>query len=46
MIKEVGRGKNHARDHEEETSRAHYARKKNCEVPDLELGGRVIALSN
>lgn len=36
--KEVGRGKNHARDLDEETARALYARMLNGEVPELELG--------
>ena len=39
IIKEVGRGKNHARDLDEETARALYARMLNGEVPELELGG-------
>lgn len=38
IIKEVGRGKNHARDLDEETARALYARMLNGEVPELELG--------
>ncbi|MCV6039476.1 DNA-binding protein YbiB, partial [Escherichia coli] len=42
--KEVGRGKNHARDLDEETARALYARMLNSEVPELELGGILIAL--
>lgn len=44
IIKEVGRGKNHARDLDEETARALYARMLNGEVPELELGGILIAL--
>ena len=44
IIKEVGRGKNHARDLDEETARALYARMLNSEVPELELGGILIAL--
>ena len=35
IIKEVGRGKNHARDLDEETARALYARMLNGEVPEL-----------
>ncbi len=38
IIKEVGRGKNHARDLDEETARALYARMLDGEVPELELG--------
>ena len=44
IIKEVGRGKNHARDLDEETARALYARMLDGEVPELELGGILIAL--
>ena len=44
IIKEVGRGKNHARDLDHETARALYTRMLNGEVPDLELGGILIAL--
>lgn len=44
IIKEVGRGKNHARDLDVETSRALYSRMLNGEVPELELGGILIAL--
>lgn len=44
IIKEVGRGKNHARDLDAETARALYSRMLNGEVPDLELGGILIAL--
>ena len=38
IIKEVGRGKNHARDLDHETARALYTRMLNGEVPELELG--------
>ncbi|WP_368751412.1 DNA-binding protein YbiB, partial [Klebsiella oxytoca] len=44
IIKEVGRGKNHARDLDVETARALYSRMLNGEVPELELGGILIAL--
>ncbi|HDC4818762.1 DNA-binding protein YbiB [Enterobacter bugandensis] len=44
IIKEVGRGKNHARDLDYETGRALYTRMLNGEVPDLEMGGILIAL--
>ena len=44
IVKEVGRGKNHARDLDVETARALYSRMLNGEVPDLELGGILIAL--
>jgi Anthranilate phosphoribosyltransferase len=44
IIKEVGRGKNHARDLDHETARALYTRMLNGEVPDLEMGGILIAL--
>lgn len=44
IIKEVGRGKNHARDLDVETARALYSRMLSGEVPELELGGILIAL--
>ncbi|WEF26808.1 DNA-binding protein YbiB [Klebsiella aerogenes] len=44
IIKEVGRGKNHARDLDLATARALYTRMLNGEVDDLELGGILIAL--
>lgn len=44
IIKEIGRGKNHARDLNKETARGLYAKMLKGEVPDLELGGVLIAL--
>ncbi|CAM4067100.1 MULTISPECIES: DNA-binding protein YbiB [Lelliottia] len=44
IIKEVGRGKNHARDLDQETARALYTHMLNGDVPELELGGILIAL--
>ncbi|MTH47680.1 DNA-binding protein YbiB [Intestinirhabdus alba] len=44
VIKEIGRGKHHARDLDRDTARALYARMLNGEVPDLEMGGMLIAL--
>ncbi len=44
IIKEVGRGKNHARDLDLVTARALYTRMLNGEVDDLELGAILIAL--
>lgn len=44
IIKEVGRGKNHARDLDFDTARALYTHMLNGEVPDLEMGGILIAL--
>lgn len=44
VIKEVGRGKNHARDLDFDTARGLYTRMLNGEVPDLEMGGILIAL--
>lgn len=44
IIKEVGRGKNHARDLDYATAYALYSKMLNGEVPDLELGGILIAL--
>jgi len=44
IIKEVGRGKNHARDIDFDTARALYREMLAGEVPDLELGGLLIAL--
>lgn len=44
IIKEIGRGKNHARDLDADTARELYNRMLNGEVPELELGGILIAL--
>lgn len=44
IIKEIGRGKNHARDLDFDTARGLYARMLGGEVPDLEMGGILIAL--
>jgi anthranilate phosphoribosyltransferase len=44
IIKEVGRGKNHARDLDLDTARALYKQMLNGEVPELEMGGILIAL--
>ncbi|HFZ8993608.1 TPA: DNA-binding protein YbiB [Citrobacter freundii] len=44
IIKEIGRGKNHARDLDQETARGLYSHMLNGEVPDLEMGGVLIAL--
>ncbi|WP_230352050.1 DNA-binding protein YbiB [Lelliottia sp. WAP21] len=44
IIKEVGRGKNHARDLDQETARALYSHMLNGDVPELEMGGILIAL--
>ncbi|WJD47956.1 DNA-binding protein YbiB [Enterobacter sp. PGRG2] len=44
IIKEVGRGKNHARDLDFDTARALYTHMLNGEVPELEMGGILIAL--
>ncbi|HID8743736.1 TPA: DNA-binding protein YbiB [Enterobacter mori] len=44
IIKEVGRGKNHARDLDQETAHALYTHMLNGDVPELELGGILIAL--
>ncbi|MHA1054737.1 DNA-binding protein YbiB [Enterobacter mori] len=44
IIKEVGRGKNHARDLDRETARALYTHMLSGDVPDLEMGGILIAL--
>lgn len=44
IIKEVGRGKNHARDLDFATARELYSRMLAGDVPDLELGGILIAL--
>lgn len=44
VIKEVGRGKNHARDLDQDTARGLYTRMLNGDVPDLEMGGILIAL--
>lgn len=44
IVKEIGRGKNHARDLDFDTARGLYSHMLNGEVPDLELGGVLIAL--
>ncbi|MCP2122950.1 UNVERIFIED_ORG: anthranilate phosphoribosyltransferase [Pantoea agglomerans] len=44
IIKEVGRGKNHARDLDQETAHALYTHMLNGDVPELEMGGILIAL--
>lgn len=44
LIKEVGRGKNHARDLDEESAYQLYRAMLNDEVPDLELGSLLIAM--
>ncbi|RLM25782.1 DNA-binding protein YbiB [Brenneria alni] len=43
VIKEVGRGKNHARDLDQETAYKLYRLMLNGDVPELELGGLLIA---
>ncbi|WP_338562413.1 DNA-binding protein YbiB [Erwinia sp. E_sp_B04_7] len=44
IIKEVGRGKNHARDLDFDTARELYREMLAGKVPDLEMGGILIAL--
>lgn len=44
IIKEIGRGKNHARDLDTDTARDLYGRMLSGEVPELELGGILMAL--
>ncbi|EBC4042999.1 DNA-binding protein YbiB, partial [Salmonella enterica] len=44
IIKEIGRGKNHARDLDLDTARGLYTRMLNGEVPDLEMGSILMAL--
>jgi anthranilate phosphoribosyltransferase len=44
IIKEIGRGKNHARDLDQETALALYRNMLTDDVPELELGGILIAL--
>lgn len=44
IIKEIGRGKNHARDLDKDTARGLYTHMMNGDVPDLEMGGVLIAL--
>lgn len=44
IIKEIGRGKNHARDLDFDTARGLYTHMLNGAVPELELGGVLIAL--
>ncbi len=44
IIKEVGRGKNHARDLDIDTARDLYLQMLGGDVPDLEMGGILIAL--
>lgn len=44
IIKEMGRGKNHARDLDHETARELYNQMLSGNIPDLEMGGILIAL--
>lgn len=44
IIKEIGRGKNHARDLDLDTAHGLYTRMLNGEVPDLEMGSILMAL--
>ncbi|MBK4714557.1 MULTISPECIES: DNA-binding protein YbiB [Tenebrionibacter/Tenebrionicola group] len=44
ILKEIGRGKKHARDLDIDTARALYTHMLNSEIPDLELGGILMAL--
>ncbi|MDI7662017.1 DNA-binding protein YbiB [Cronobacter universalis] len=44
IIKEIGRGKNHARSLDRETARALYNHMLDGDVPDLEMGAILIAL--
>ncbi|MBU4684262.1 DNA-binding protein YbiB [Cedecea davisae] len=44
IIKEIGRGKNHARDLDFDTARGLYSHMLKGEIPELELGGVLIAL--
>lgn len=44
IIKEIGRGKNHARDLDLDTARGLYTRMLNGDVPDLEMGSILMAL--
>ncbi len=44
LIKEVGRGKNHARDLDEESAYQLYRAMLNDDVPELELGALLIAM--
>ena len=44
IIKEIGRGKNHARSLDFDTARGLYSRMLAGDVPDLELGGILLAL--
>ncbi|NDJ58365.1 DNA-binding protein YbiB [Enterobacteriaceae bacterium 4M9] len=44
IIKEIGRGKNHARDLDIDTARTLYKHMLNGDVPDLELGAVLMAL--
>lgn len=44
IIKEIGRGKNHARDLDTDTARELYTHMLNGDVPELELGAVLMAL--
>ncbi len=44
IIKEIGRGKNHARDLDLDTARGLYTRMLNGDVPDPEIGTILMAL--
>ncbi|WP_052284741.1 DNA-binding protein YbiB [Kluyvera genomosp. 1] len=44
IIKEIGRGKNHARDLDKETARSLYTRMLEGDVPDLEMGAILLSM--
>ena len=44
IIKEIGRGKNHARDLDQETARGLYSHMLDGDVPDLEMGAILLSM--
>ena len=44
IIKEIGRGKNHARDLDRDTARSFYTHILNGDVPDLEMGAVLLSM--
>lgn len=44
IIKEIGRGKNHARDLDQDTARSLYTRMLDGDVPDLEMGAILLSM--
>ena len=44
IIKEIGRGKNHARDLDQDTARSLYSQMLEGDVPELEMGAILLSM--